>query len=272
MSGVVGGVGGVSGVVGGVGGVGGADAGSDSVPPLDPRAWERHAQWWQDGFTDGADAEYVEQILPLARALLAGYGRVLDVGCGEGQVSRLLAAAGAVRVVGVDPTSAQLRVAARRGGAPVYVRAMAQALPVRTESFDAIVACLVFEHLADHRPAIAEVARALRHGGRFALFLNHPLLQAPGSGWIVDHILDEEYWRVGPYLDVDVVMEELAPGVTLPFVHRPLSQYVNALADHGLVVVRMEEPAPPPGFVQRAPEYAGAARIPRLLVLVAEKR
>jgi SAM-dependent methyltransferase len=180
--------------------------------------------------------------------------------------------AGRDLVVGVDPTDAQLRVARARGGPPRYARGLAEALPVRDASFDAAVACLVFEHLPDHRPAIAEVARALAPGGRFVLFLNHPLLQAPGSGWIIDHILDEEYWRVGPYLDVDVVMEELAPGVTLPFVHRPLSQYVNALAAHGLLLTRMEEPAPPPGFLARAEEYQGASRIPRLLVLVCEKR
>ena len=27
--------------------------------------WDEHAQWWIDGFTDGADPEYVEQIIPL---------------------------------------------------------------------------------------------------------------------------------------------------------------------------------------------------------------
>ena len=48
----------------------------DDYPP-DPDPWEVHATWWQDGFTDGADAEYVEQILPLAAELLAGYDRVL---------------------------------------------------------------------------------------------------------------------------------------------------------------------------------------------------
>ena len=76
----------------------------------------------------------------------------------------------------------------------------------------------------------------LAPGGRFLFFLNHPLLQAPNSGWVIDHILEEEYWRVGPYLPVDVTMEELAPGVILPFVHRPLSQYVNTMADHGLLI------------------------------------
>ena len=108
--------------------------------------------------------------------------------------------------------------------------------------------------------------------GPQALFLlNHPLLQAPNSGWVIDHILEEEYWRVGPYLPVDVTMEELAPGVVLPFVHRPLSQYVNAMAEHGLLIERMEEPAPPEGFLAKADEYRAAATIPRLLLLLARK-
>jgi hypothetical protein len=54
-------------------------------------------------------------------------------------------------------------------------------------------------------------------------------------------------------------------------VHRPLSRYVNLLVDHGMLVTRMEEPAPPAGFLARAHEYGGAETIPRLLFLLAEK-
>jgi hypothetical protein len=50
-----------------------------------------------------------------------------------------------------------------------------------------------------------------------------------------------------------------------------MSRYVNAMIDAGLVVQRMEEPAPPPGFVERAAEYAEAATIPRLLCFVTRK-
>ena len=57
--------------------------------------WEEHAQWWQDEFTDGADPEYVEQILPIVAEHLGGARRVLDVGTGEGQLSRHLLANGA---------------------------------------------------------------------------------------------------------------------------------------------------------------------------------
>ncbi len=148
---------------------------------------------------------------------------------------------------------------------------MADALPFADASFDGIVACLVFEHIVAVDGAIAEVGRVLAPGGRFLFLLNHPLLQVPGSGWIDDHILEEQYWRVGPYLDEDVSMEQIAPDVVLPFVHRPLSRYVNALAGVGLHIREMLEPAPPPGFLARAPEYAESASIPRLLVLDTER-
>jgi SAM-dependent methyltransferase len=233
--------------------------------------WETHAGWWQDGFTDGVDAEYEEQILPLTAECLAGAKCVLDVGTGEGQIARLAIKIGAERVVGVDPTMAQLAVARERGGGVEYARASADALPFPDAHFDAVVVCLVFEHIADHRPAIAEISRVLAPGGRFVFLLNHPLLQAPNSGWVIDHVLEEQYWRVGPYLVEDVSMEELAPGVVLPFVHRPLSQYVNAMASNGLLVERMEEPMPPEGFLARAPEYRDAATIPRLLLLLARR-
>ncbi len=230
--------------------------------------WDTHAGWWQTHFTDGADPEYEEQILPLADDHLAGARRILDLGCGEGQLARRAAALpGAPWVVGADITAGQIETAARRGGPVAYTRARAEAVPFASGSFDAVVVCLTLEHLDPFEPAIDEVARVLEPGGRFVLFLNHPLLQAPGSGWIDDHILEEQYWRMGPYLPDDVAMEEVAPGIRLPFMHRPLHRYVNAMAAAGLLIDHVDEPRPPPGFLQRAPEYAEAASIPRLLVL-----
>jgi SAM-dependent methyltransferase len=237
--------------------------------------WQEYAQWWIDGFTDGADPEYVEQIMPLAAAELAGARRVLDVGCGEGQITRLASSLDGVEVaVGIDPTPSQIRVAVERAGATGFARAAADRLPFADGSFDAVVVCLVFEHVDDVDAAVGEIARVLRPGGRFCFFLNHPLLQTPGSGWIDDQVLDppEQYWRIGPYLTEAATIEEVERGVFIRFVHRPLSRYVNALAAHGLLVEWMVEPAPPPGFLALAEEYADASTVPRLLYLRVRKQ
>src|SRR3954447_20715316 len=237
------------------------------------KEWEEHAGWWQEGFTAGADPEYVEQIVPMAAEHLRGCASVLDIGCGEGQIARLAGYVGADRVVGIDPTWAQLSVARERGGPPAYCRGIADRLPFPKASFDAVVACLVFEHIEAVDEALAEVGRVLKPGGRFLFFLNHPLLQTPGSGWIDDQTLEppEQYWRIGPYLIEDNSLEEVEKDVFIPFIHRPMSRYVNAMIAAGLVIRRMEEPAPPAGFIARAAEYADAATIPRLLFFLTEK-
>lgn len=248
------------------------------MPAVD-ELWETYAPWWQEHFTEGADPEYEEQILPLAVERVAGAQRILEVGTGEGQVARAILQAARVRggavprVVGIDASDAQITEAAARAGGAQYARASADALPFPNGTFDAVVACLVFEHIDEVDLAIAEVARVLEPNGRFVLFLNHPLLQTPGSGWIDDQILDppEQYWRVGPYLTEAATVEHVSKGVHIRFVHRPLSRYVNTMAANGLLVEHMHEPAPPPGFVALAPEYLEAATIPRLLVLSARR-
>ncbi|MGA0357249.1 MAG: class I SAM-dependent methyltransferase [Ilumatobacteraceae bacterium] len=235
---------------------------------LSRRLWEEHASWWIEGFTEGADPEYEDQIIPLAVAEQGGAGRVLDLGCGDGQIARALASSG-VSVVGVDPTTNQIDVAAERAGGPVFAQAGAAVLPFSDGAFDGVIACLVFEHIDDVDAAIGEVARVLRPGGRFTFMLNHPLLQTPGSGWIDDHMVDppEQYWRIGPYLVEAETVEQVELGVHIRFLHRPLSRYLNALAAVGLVLERMDEPAPPERFLAQAPEYFDAATVPRLLHL-----
>ena len=228
--------------------------------------WDTGAAWWQREYTEGADVEYEEQIIPLVVEQLRGMPRVLDVGCGEGQVARRLAAAG-VDVIGVDPSGPQVARARERGGGPRYLRASAERLPVAECSVDAVLACLAFEHVGDLPAAVREIARVLVPGGRLLLLVGHPLLQAPGSGWIDDKILDERYWRIGEYLREHAVIDEVAPGVAFEFVHRPVFVYVNTLAAHGLFVEHMDEPTPPAALLDEIWGYPEAATIPRILVL-----
>jgi SAM-dependent methyltransferase len=232
--------------------------------------WERNALWWQRSYTDGADPEYEEQILPLVESVVLGSRRVLEIGCGEGQVSRRIAATGA-EVVGVDPAPTQITAARRRGGGPRYVRARAENLPFADARFDAAVVCLAIEHVDPFEPAMAETARVLETGGRFFLFLSHPLLQAPGSCWVDDQVFGEQYWRVGPYLPDDVVIDEVAPGVELPFAHRALGRYVHEMGKVGLWIEDMVEPPPSSDVDEQMAGFEHAGSIPRLLLLCARR-
>jgi SAM-dependent methyltransferase len=230
--------------------------------------WDRHARWWQREYTAGADPEYEDQILPMVARHLEGSRRVLDVGCGEGQVARRVASGGA-QVVGLDPTAAQVAAARERGGGPVYVRARAEALPIADGSFDTVLVCLALEHVDAFEAAIAEVSRVLEPGGRFLLLLCHPLLQAPGSAWIDDRILGEMHWRVGAYLTEERCFDEVEPGVDLLFVHPPLSRYVHAMGRAGLLIDDMVEEAPPARVIAETWGFPEAATIPRVLLLSA---
>jgi SAM-dependent methyltransferase len=221
--------------------------------------WEQHAGWWQREYSAGADLEYEEQILPLVTMAL-----------GEWQVARHLARLG-VEVVGLDPTAAQIVTARDRAGGPRYARARADALPCGSAVFDAVLVCLALEHVDDFAIAIGEAARVLERGGRFVLVLSHPLLQAPGSGWIDDRITGERYWRIGEYLRDDTVVDEVAPGVAFRFIHRPLGRYINAMSGAGLLIEEMQEPSPPPRLVADVWGYAEAAAIPRILVVRARR-
>ena len=232
--------------------------------------WEKGAGWWQQNFTEGADAEYEEQILPLVERYARGARRVLDIGCGEGQVGRRLASRGA-QVVALDVTRSQIRRACDRGGLSGYLQAEAHQLPCRDAGFDTVVLCLAIEHIEPFEAALKEVARVLTPGGRFLFLLVHPLLQAPGSGWVEVVDSDERFWRVGSYLADDIATDQVGPGIHLTFIHRPLSRYVHEMGRYGLLIDDMVEPAPPLSIVLETGGYSNGGSIPRLLLVCARR-
>ena len=234
---------------------------------LDPADdWDHLSAWWAEYFTGDRDLEYAEQILPMLAAWLPQRGVGIDVGCGDGQVTRLMAERG-LSAVGIDRFARQLDTAASRGGR--FVQGDACSLPVRHRSIDVAVCVLVLEHVGSLDAAIGEFASAVRAGGTLLLVLNHPLLQTPGSGWIHDHVLEppEHYWRVGEYLSEGDTIERVTESVSVRFFHRPLNRYVNALVQAGFDLEEMVEPPPPEGFLDDtvAPEIGRL--IPRLMLL-----
>ncbi|MGH7896419.1 MAG: class I SAM-dependent methyltransferase [Candidatus Binatia bacterium] len=97
--------------------------------------------------------------------------RVLEIGCGRGEVLRACAARGA-RATGIDYSQAAVRISAETCGAEARVtRADAAVLPFAAGSFDKVFLGDVLEHLtlAQARAMLAECGRVLAPGGRVVL-------------------------------------------------------------------------------------------------------
>ena len=90
--------------------------------------------------------------------------RILDLGCGDGQLTQRIAATGA-SVAGVD-ASPEMAAAARSRGIVVDL-GVAESLPYASGSFDAVFSNAALHWVRDQDAMLAEVARVLRRGGRF---------------------------------------------------------------------------------------------------------
>jgi len=124
------------------------------------------AQTW-DPETYGRNGAFVHQ---LAGGVLEWLNpqpgeRILDIGCGDGQLTLRLAASGA-RVTGAD-LSPEMVAAARARGVEAEA-ANADALPFADASFDAVFSNAALHWVRDHEAMLAQVQRVLKPGGRFA--------------------------------------------------------------------------------------------------------
>lgn len=98
---------------------------------------------------------------------------VLDVGCGDGALTRAFFAAGAVPVVGCDIDRRMIARAAADAaehGAPIaYAMGRAEMLPFRDASFDIATAITVLCFVPEPEAALREMARVLQPGGRVVI-------------------------------------------------------------------------------------------------------
>jgi len=119
--------------------------------------------------------------------------RILDLGCGDGQLTEKIAAAGA-QVVGVD-ASAEMVEGARHRGLNAEV-CNAEALPFQAE-FDAVFSNAALHWIRDQDAMLAGVHRALRPGGRFVAEMgghgNIAAIQVALTAVLARHSLTREF-------------------------------------------------------------------------------
>ena len=189
--------------------------------------------------------------------------RVLDAGCGEGYLSRVLAARGA-RVTGIDlsPRLVELARAKDPDGRIDYRAAdLSQPLAGEAGSFDASASYLVLNDVKDYRGFAVTLAVSLKPGGRLVLAFNNPY-----SAVIDRHVTDYfDSGAVSPYRGLWEV------GIKAYYHHRTLENYLDAFQAGGLQLTKLAD-IPALADAHRADAYLPrGARFPRFMLLAFRK-
>jgi SAM-dependent methyltransferase len=186
------------------------------------------------------------------RAVLRAVGpcrgrMILDAGCGEGYLSRLMARRGAL-IVGVDRSAGLIRAAAGdgpgRAGGPRFVLGDIRSLPFGSGRFDGVVCNHSLNEMRDPKPALAECARVLRPGGRLVVLMLHPCFYGgrDPSGQRVD-LDSDRYFSVRRLRQRFSVSGLSSPVPTVVWM-RPLEAWFSGLAGAGFSVQGLWEPHP----------------------------
>jgi SAM-dependent methyltransferase len=175
------------------------------VTQVERETWNRAAATYID-----SAAELTKHALPilLDACRLTRGSRAIDIACGPGHVTNMVAQTGA-SVVGVDLAPEMIKLARQRYPALTFQEAHVEQLPFDTDTFDAALVNFAIHHFARPEIACAEIRRVLKPGGRFVFA--GPIQQC-GFGAFIEginahHTLDD--LPHGPiYLDADQAVYE----------------------------------------------------------------
>ena len=200
--------------------------------------------------------------------------RVLDLGCGAGQLAQHLATRGAAEVTGVDVSERMLALARADFTHPrvTYARGALENVEFTASRFDLVVSVLAFHYVDDYAGLLRRIARWLAPGGVLVFSTEHPIYTArlPGEGWVLDQAGRRTGWSIDRYAEEGAREERwFVPGVRK--VHRTLATLVNGVLDAGLVLNRLVEPTPGEQWLRDHPQAADERRRPMFLLVRASR-
>ncbi|MFQ5819956.1 MAG: class I SAM-dependent methyltransferase [Candidatus Heimdallarchaeota archaeon] len=219
-------------------------------------AWNEVAEGWFRNCGEFGDINREYVIDPVIFRLLGQIkGKcILDAGCGNGYLCRLLAKQGA-KITGVDISSkaielAQIKEKEAPLGISYYVGSLSDLAMFSNQTFDVVISNLVLQDLQDLAGALGELYRVLREEGQLLISLLHPCFTGPTvRGWVKrprDSSRKEDwlFWKIDRYFDrtTEIIQNFGLEGVY--YFCRSLSDYITALLQQGFTITDLEEPIP----------------------------
>ncbi len=220
------------------------------------KAWDELAEKWSSFTLDQGDFNRQHIIDPAIFHMLGSVNglSILDAGCGNGYLCRLLAKKGA-KMVGVDISKRFIEIARQKEketplGILYYSGTLSNLEMLGNKRFDIVISNLALMDVLHLEKAMMEINRVLKEDGRLIFSILHPCFSTPPvHGWErvpPDSQRKEDwiYWKVDRYFDRSVqVWQYLDWPFTYTF-HRPLSDYIKTLIKNGFIITNFEEPVP----------------------------
>jgi SAM-dependent methyltransferase len=234
-------------------------------------AWEREARAWIEWARAPGHDSYWRFHRDQFLDLVPQPGRLtLDLGCGEGRLTRDLQARGH-RLIGIDASATLIGAARAADSGGDYRCADATKLPLSDGGCDLVIAFMSLQDVDDLAGATAEISRVLEPGGCACIAIVHPL---NSSGKFVDESVTSPFVIRGTYLaEVEYTDVVARDGIEMVFRsrHRPLETYSRALEAAGLGIDAIREHPVPAGPTELSDRSKRWQRIPLFMHLRVRK-
>ena len=239
------------------------------------KEWSDAAESWVDFVRKNKDY-YRDELNNPATFKLIGDVKgqiVLDLACGEGYNTRMLARKGA-KVTGIDFSEKLIELARREEtkeklGICYHVLDATDLKEFSNNHFDLITCFMSLQDIENYRKAIYEVARVLKNRGRFVFSIPHPCFETiieDGKGVSATR----RYFGAVKY-PIHWEMERLAKPFRTTSFHRTLTDYFDALSESRLFVSRLVEPRPTKEGLRIHPQLRKVLVTPQSIIIESAK-
>jgi len=249
-------------------------------------AWDKVDDRWFSRYGEFGDVNRQHIIDPTIFKILGQVKgkRILDAGCGNGYLCRLLSKKGA-EIVGVDVSKRSIEIAEEIEkkepmNMPYQIGSICDLRMFEDDTFDLIVSNIVLDDLQDIDKAIRELHRVLKPDGKLVFSILHPCFSSPHvHGWVrkpIDSQRKEDrlYWMVDRYFDRSIEEWTYFDFPPVYSFHRPLSDYMKTLIKSGFTITDFEEPVPTEKAIEEHYREFGNEhdRVPWFLIIGATKQ
>jgi 2-polyprenyl-3-methyl-5-hydroxy-6-metoxy-1,4-benzoquinol methylase len=217
-----------------------------------PNRYDANASFWVQIIREHRDRYRNEVTDP---AMLHAIGEpagldVLDAGCGEGYLSRILAKKGA-NATGIDSSTKLIEAARSQNLADVlsvsFDIGSVDDLPYPDSAFDLVVCNHLVNDLFDPSKPISEFARVLRSSGRLIILMLHPCFYNKHAerGQATNGMIASSYFDIRSVEQTFEVGGLTSPAANIAW-FRPLEFYTEELRKSGFAIISLTEPHPSP--------------------------